>query len=67
MKHVNTPFCFCIKRSTNLLNTNIAFLVPQSGMKPYCTGDISMSDLALSLFIKTLRTSLVTWLIKLIV
>ena len=67
MKHVNTSFCFCIERSTYLRNTNIAFLVPRSGMKPYRTCDISMSDLALNQFINTLRTSLVTWLIKLIV
>ena len=53
--------------STNLLNIKIAFLVPLSGMKPYCTSDISLSVRPLILFIITLRTSFVTWLIKLIV
>ena len=67
MEHVNTSVCFCIERATNLRNTNIAFMVPRSCMKPYYACDISMSDLAISIFIKTLRTSLVTWLIKLIV
>ena len=36
-------------------------------MKPYCTFDISLSVRPLILFIITLITSLVTWLIKLIV
>ena len=67
MKQVNTPFCFCIERSTNLRTTHIVFLVPRSGITFYCTCDISTSDLSQNRFLKTLRTSLVTWLIKLIV
>ena len=65
MKQTYTSFCFYIILSTNLLNTKIAFLVPLSDMKPYCTSYISLSVLPLILFIITIRTSFVTCLIKL--
>ena len=62
-----TSFCFSISRSTTLLNTRIAFLVPLLGMKPYCAFDVSLSVSPLIRYIITLRTRFKTWLIKLIV
>ena len=53
--------------STSIRSTNMAFPVPLSGMKPYCSGAISCKVLPLILLIAMRSTNFVTWLIKLIV